>query len=631
MNQESSPDVPGRAAGASNRLARETSPYLLQHAANPVDWFPWGAEALGRARREDRPVFLSVGYSSCHWCHVMAHESFEDPGVAAVLNRHFVCIKVDREERPDLDAIYLRATQAMTGRGGWPNSVWLTPDGRPWFAGTYFPRDDVPGSIGFRTLCERLAGAWQGRRAEVEAQADELTRAVRADIAGAPAPASAPPPVAADPPAAAVSELRKQFDPVHGGFGGAPKFPPHGEIALLLDAWELRGDRDALDMAERTLGAMYRGGLHDHVGGGFHRYSTDERWFLPHFEKMLGENALLAANYARAFRLTGAEAHARAARGIGDWMLREMASPEGGFHAALDADSAGGEGRYYLWSTAELAAALPPDDLAFAVGSLGAGPAGHVRDEATGRATGLCLLQRMALPPGREADAERVFAALRAVRDRRARPGLDGKILASWNGLAIGALASAGRALGEPRFAAAAERAAEFAWSRLRDASGRLCRTCTGGVTAHPACLDDHAFLADGFLDLHEAGGDARWLDRAAELAAAMIGRFRDPGRGGFFFTADDHEPLIARLKDPFDGALPSGNAVACLVLQRLRRRTDSELYRVMAEETLRAFAGAIARAPRAMPAFVRAVIRSAAPPASAPAPAPRTPPTAAT
>ncbi len=553
----------------TNRLAGSPSPYLRQHASNPVDWHPWGPEAFSEARRRDCPVLLSVGYSSCH---MMAHESFEDPEIAARLNRLFVCVKVDREERPDLDVLYMHATQLTVGRGGWPNTVWLTPDGRPWFAGTYFPPEDRGGTIGLRTLSERIA--------------------------------------------AAVASLRAEFDAAHGGFRGAPKFPPHGELELLLDLQARDGGAGAFDMAVRTLEGMQAGGIHDRVGGGFHRYAVDERWFLPHFEKMLSDNARLLRIYAAASRAAGCPDFAATARGIARWMLREMRAPEGGFFTALDADSPGGEGRFYLWSDADLASALGPEDHALARRVFGARSGGNVHDEATGRPTGLNLLHCEGAPgPGDEERIPAVLDRLLAARAERPRPALDDKILTSWNGLALGALATAGRDLGEPAWIAAAGEAAEFAWTRLRDpGTGRLRRSFARGAAHHAACLDDHAFLAEGYLDLYEASGDTRWLDRAGDLAGDMLARFRDAARGGFYFTADDHEPLIARIRDPFDDALPSGNAVACRVLQRLHRHTESPLHRVMGEETLRAFDDAIRRTPRATSGFLRAVLAARPP-----------------
>jgi hypothetical protein len=593
----------------ANRLAGSPSPYLRQHAANPVDWHPWGPEAFERARCLDRPVFLSVGYSSCHWCHVMAHESFEDPSVADLLNRLFVCVKVDREERPDIDAVYMRATQWMTGRGGWPNSVWLTPDGRPWFAGTYFPPGDRGGAIGLRTLSERIGAVWRERRVDVGRQADEVAAAVRraADPAAAFVPEAGASP---DPVAAAAAWLREEYDPDHGGFRGAPKFPPHGELELLLDLHARTGAAEWLDKVTGTLRAMQAGGIHDHAGGGFHRYAVDEDWFLPHFEKMLSDNARLLRTYAAASVRSGRPDFAAAARGIAGWMLREMRAPDGGFFTALDADSPGGEGRFYLWADDELAEVLGPDDHEFVRRVFGARPGGNAHDEATGRPTGLNLLHRAGGGrPGDESRVPAVMSRLRLAREARPRPALDDKILAAWNGLAIGALASAGHALAEPAWVEAAGAAAEFAWTRLRTGDGRLRRSFAGGAAHHAACLDDHAFLAEGFLDLHDASGDVRWLDRAGELAGEILGRFRDRERGGFFFTADDHEPLIARIRDPFDDALPSGNAVACLVLQRLYRATQSEVYRVMAEETLRAFSGVIRGGARGASCLLRAWI----------------------
>lgn len=593
-------------------MASSGSPYLLQHALNPVEWFPWGEEAFDLARRRDCPIFLSAGYASCHWCHVMAHESFEDTATAEQLNRCFVCVKVDREERPDIDAVYMHATQILTGQGGWPNSVWLTPDGRPWIAGTYIPRDDRGGRMGLRSLAVHLDDLWRHRRSEIEAQADRLTAAVRlaADPARAPSTGPTPP---GDPVDRAVDALRRQFDPVDGGFGGPPRFPPHSEIELLVRYGGGSGRDDGRTMAARVLDAMQAGGIHDLVGGGFFRYSTDASWFLPHFEKMLSDNARLLHAYARAARETDRADYARTAEGIARWMLDEMRSPEGAFFTALDADSPGGEGRYYLWSHDEWMACLGEAEGAWAASVFGVVPEGNVLDEATGRAIGLNL-PHVASPPSPDG-LDRMADALRTLRDsrrHRAPPNRDGKILASWNGLAIGALASAGRHLERPEWIRAAVEAAEFVGSSMRDGEGRLARTVFNGQTRAPACLEDMVHVADGFLDLHDAGGDPVWLDRAGELAGDMLNRFRDQDAGGFYSTPDDRGWILAREKDPFDGAMPSPNAVACRVLLRLYAKTQSEVYRVMADECLRVFEGVIARAPRAACSFLRARLLAA-------------------
>ena len=605
-----------RPSGSTNRLAGAASPYLRQHADNPVDWYPWGAEAFERARREDRPVFLSVGYSSCHWCHVMAHESFENEAVAQLMNERFVCVKVDREERPDVDEVYLRVTQLLTRSGGWPNSVWLTPDGRPWFAGTYFPLEDRPGAPGFASLCRRLGDLWQHRRAEVERQADEITAALRRWTEAAPAEAPPTPPAAwVD---AALAELRRAFDAEHGGFGGAPKFPPHGELALLLAEHRRRDAPDLLEMATATLDAMARGGIHDRVGGGFHRYATDERWFLPHFEKMLYDNARLLGLYAEAWARTQEVLFERAAWGIGDWVLREMTSPDGGFYSALDADSADGEGRYYQWTPSELQSALGSDDGVFVARVLGVAPGGNVRDEATGRRTGANILY-LPHPVAELAAMERMPAdlllarlqdcceRLRIARARRPPPGLDDKVLTGWNGLMIGGLARAGAILGEQRFIEAARRAAGFVTTHLR-VDGRLHRVWVGGRATIEGYLDDHAYLALGLVDLFDATGEEAWRDAALELTAEMIRLFRDTDRGGFYFTSAAHEPLLTRVRDPYDNALPSANAVACVACRRLYSIAHIELFRVTADETLRAFATDLGRAPRAAPTFLLAV-----------------------
>ncbi len=616
-----------------NRLAAETSPYLLQHAGNPVDWQPWGEEAFARAREEDKPVFLSVGYSTCHWCHVMERESFEREDVARLLNDGFVAIKVDREERPDVDELYMLAAQLMTGRGGWPNSVWLTPDGRPWFAGSYFPREDAPGRAGFKTVLRRLTEAWRSRREEVEATAERIAQAVRqasAYPAGEPAG-----PLTRAVVAAAVEQLRGQFDEHFGGFGEAPKFPPHSALRLLsyelarsspartpeaspAAAGEASGGRgaDLTSMISRTLEAMAQGGIHDHVGGGFHRYSTDRRWFLPHFEKMLYDNAQLARAYADGFTLTGSETCRRAAEGILQWLFREMTDPAGGFHSALDADSEGVEGKFYLWTIEEVRAALGADEAELFARVYNMEPGGNYHDEASGRRTGGNILH-LGRPIEASAKVEgippkelrgRMDAARSKLLERQAgrvRPQRDDKVLTSWNGLMIGALAHAGQRLGRPDYVQGAERAAEFLLSRMRK-EGRLLRTYRNGAARLEAYLDDYAFLAEGLLDLHETTGEPRWLEEARRLVAELDRRYRDP-RGGYFFTAEDHEQLLARLKNPYDSSTPSGNGVTAAVLVRLARLTGQQAYLRAARSVLDAFADRIQQSPAAMATFTLA------------------------
>ena len=598
-----------------NRLIHETSPYLLQHARNPVDWYPWGDEAFAKAGKEGKPIFLSVGYSTCHWCHVMERESFERDDVAAILNAHFVAIKVDREERPDLDEIYMTATQLFTGRGGWPNSVWLTPDGRPWFAGTYFPREDFGGRPGLKSVLTQLGELWAARRDVVEAQADRIADAMK-QVASA---------RQVEPTGElgralverAVAELRAQFDDEHGGFGGAPKFPPHAALDLLLLVHRLTGDESALHMATRTLDAMARGGIHDHVGGGFHRYATDARWLVPHFEKMLSDNAQLARAYVDGWRAKRNDEYRDVAIGIYDWVLREMTSSEGAFYSAYDADSEGVEGKFYVWRRDETLDVLGNRDGELFCRVYGVEPRGNFADEATGRRTGPNILH---LPKSLDEAARDEGVALdeltRRMRAARARllearvkrvwPHLDDKVLTSWNGLMIGALAHGGRHLDEPRYVEAAERAAAFILTTMRK-DGRLLCTYRSGEAKLNAYLDDYAFLADGLLDLYEATGKARYLDEARALVDALIRHYHDASGGGFCFTSDDHEELLLRSKDAYDRALPSGNGVAARVLVRLGTTTGEQRYLDLARSTLETFLGAMERAPTATQTLIAA------------------------
>jgi hypothetical protein len=589
--------LPADGGPSYNRLVHEKSPYLLQHAANPVDWYPWGPEAFDRARRENKPVFLSVGYSSCHWCHVMEHESFERDDVAEILNRDFICIKVDREERPDLDDIYMTATQIMSGRGGWPNSVWLTADKRPWYAGTYFPREDAPGRPGFKTLLRKLAEIWQTRRADVETQAEQLSSALREHArvtAGSATPDIVDMGQVLE---QALAAYRESYDLQHGGFGGAPKFPPHSALLLLLQL-ERTAPRPAIrNMLTGTLDAMRRGGIHDHVGGGFHRYSTDERWFLPHFEKMLYDNALLARAYTEAWELTQDESFRRAARDTLDWALRDMRGSEGGFFSALDADSEGEEGKFYVWSHDEIIAVLGPAEGARFARTFGILPGGNFHDEATGKPTGLNI------PHLSDAsDRKRVaslLARLREVRAKRVWPGLDDKVLTAWNGLMIGSLARAGKSFSEPRYTRAAERAARFILADMRKA-GVLLRSYREGAARGAAYLEDYAALANALIDLNEATGDAAWLSEATAIADRMLARFWDNEHGGFFFTADDHEALLIRSKDALDQAMPSGNGLAAQALARLAVLANRPDYEKKARQSIATFAPLLRRLPTA-------------------------------
>ena len=584
-----------------NRLIHEQSPYLLQHAHNPVDWYPWGPAAFAKARRENKPIFLSVGYATCHWCHVMERESFSQPDVAKRLNDSFVSVKVDREERPDVDAVYMTAVQIATGSGGWPETTILLPDGRPFFGGTYLPKDDL------MRLLSQASDAYRHQGPQVIRSAARLTAAMRQ--AAARQDRGQGPLTAAQAQASvqeAVSSLRDTFDPIQGGFGGVPKFPPHGSLALLLARSEKGPAPGALLMATKTLDAMALGGIHDQLGGGFHRYSTDAAWKLPHFEKMLYDNALLGASYTDAYQRTGSARYKVVADGIYGWVRREMTDPGGGFYSALDADAGGTEGGSYIWTLRQITDALGPDDGAFFARVYNVQEDGNYEEQATGRKTGANVLYLSAPPPA--ADAPKL-AALRArllaVRETRLQPRRDDKVLAGWNGLMIGSLARAGKTLNEPQDTAAAEKAAAFAVKTFLRPDGTLWRRWRAGVVGIPAFQDDYAYLADGLLDLTEATGDRKWIAPARRLIDTMRVKFRDSDGGFFEEAAADH--LLVRLKDPYDNALPSGNGVAARVLMRLSRLTGDRRYAADARAAVAAFGGALQRSPSAMPTLTLA------------------------
>ena len=506
----------------SNRLASETSPYLLQHRDNPVDWYPWGPEALARAVEEDRPILLSVGYSACHWCHVMERESFEDPETAAYMNEHFVCIKVDREERPDVDAIYMEAVQAMTGHGGWPMTVFLDPEGVPFYGGTYFPPDESRGMPSLRMVMEAVVVAFEGQREEIRERAAG-TRARLGSIGLVePSTDAAEAGQLED----AVELLKGAADRRHGGFGGAPKFPPASALELLL----ARGEREVV---EATLDAMLAGGIYDQVGGGFARYSVDAVWLVPHFEKMLYDNALLAPAYLHGWQAFGHERYRRACEQTLDWMLREMRGPEGGFYSALDADSEGEEGRFYVWTPEQIRQVLGEEAEAV-IEYYGVSEAGNFEGASILHLAGGVDAPE---PPGLAAARQALYDA----RAERVWPGLDDKRLTSWNALAIAALAEAGAVLGRDDYLAAARECAEFVLGSLRDGEGRLLRTYKDGDARLNAYLEDHAFLLEALLTLYESSFERRWYDEAEELATTMVARFGDPERGGFFSTSADH------------------------------------------------------------------------------------------
>ncbi len=593
----------------TNRLAGATSPYLLLHAENPVAWQPWDEAALERARREDKPIFLSIGYSACHWCHVMARESFEDAETAKFLNARFVSIKVDREERPDLDALYMTAVQAMTGRGGWPMSVFLTPDLRPFHGGTYWPDRPRHGMPSFRQVLEAVAEAWKNRTDEVEKTAARVTEAIRrsADRTG-----TGDATLDDGPLAAAVRHLQRQFDAEHGGFGGAPKFPPATTIRLLLAQHERDGDADALRMARRTLDDMARGGIRDQLGGGFHRYAVDAAWLVPHFEKMLYDNALLAVAYIEAYQATGEERYARVARETLDWVRREMADAGGGFHAALSAETEGEEGAFYVWTSAEVREAVGPDEADLVGRYFGVTDEGNFEGGRSVLHVPVphdAFAEREGIEP--EALRERIDAArerLLQARGEREPPHKDDKVLADWSALAVAAFARAARVLDEPRYRQAAEGAADFLLGEMWDETDGLLHAHRAGTSHTPAFLDDYAYLASALLDLYEVTSEAERLQQARRVADALIERFADPDGGGFYETSAGREDLIARLKRGYDQARPNGNAVAARALLRLAPHTDEAAYRDAAVGTLKAFHPTMTEAPEAAAAMLLAL-----------------------
>ncbi len=586
---------------AANRLAAEASPYLLQHARNPVDWYPWGPEALEKARREDRPILLSIGYAACHWCHVMEHESFEDPAIAALMNARFVCIKVDREERPDLDQIYQLVIQLMGRSGGWPLTVFLTPEQRPFFAGTYFPPAPRHGLPGFPRVLEAVSDAYQKQRGEVESQAQELTQAI-ARVTQDDARSSGADALGPDLLAIVSRKLLARFDDRHGGFGARPKFPNTMSLELLLRRGAIEGDRAALASVELALDHMRAGGIWDQLRGGFHRYSTDERWLVPHFEKMLYDNALLLRLYAEAHRVFGHARYAQTAREIVGYLFAEMRDPGGGFYASQDADSEGEEGTFFVWTPADLEAAIGKKGLRFDLASAHYGISERGNFEHSG-ATVLSAAVPLAEVAARfeitTREAEEILEEARelmlAHREKRPRPTRDDKVLASWNGLLIGALADAGRALGEPSWVTAAARAFLYLEEGLVR-GGRVGRYLKEGVPRHdrPGFLDDQAYLGNAALDLFEATGDCHFAISARQIGEAMIAHHWDRGDGGFFFSPDDRETLIARTKDAHDQAVPSAASMAALLCLRLGEMVDAHFSEAGKKQLDRLAEGAV-------------------------------------
>jgi uncharacterized protein YyaL (SSP411 family) len=583
----------------ANRLAGETSPYLLQHAHNPVDWYPWGPEAFAKAKAEDRPIFLSVGYSACHWCHVMERESFENEQTAALMNDHFINIKVDREERPDVDQIYMNAVQAMTGHGGWPMSVFLTPDLKPFYGGTYYPPTDGRGMPGFPRVLQSVAQAWDERRAEIVASAGEMTEQLQR-IGRVPSSDGDLNAALLD---NAVRRLSRAFDPTHGGFGDAPKFPHTMDLKVLLRQYARTGDAHALHMVRQTLDKMARGGIYDQLGGGFARYSTDARWLVPHFEKMLYDNALLAQVYLEAYQATGEPEYARVAREILDYVLGRMTSPEGGFYSTEDADSEGVEGKYYVWSLAEIQEILGADrakTFAYVYDVTEHGNWEHANILNLPKP-----IEQAAKLLGREVEPLRAELAesrgkLLEVRDRRVPPAKDTKVLTSWNGLMLAPMADGARTLGDARYLDAAQRAAGFLLDTMRTPEGRLLHSYKDKQAKFNGYLDDYACLIDGLTRLFEASGEPRWIIAAMDLSRVMIEEFADGEHGGFFYTGKSHETLISRQKDTYDNATPSGNAMAATALLRLAALTGRDDLADVGRKTLQAVHLLLDQAPTA-------------------------------
>lgn len=601
----------------ANELAGETSPYLLQHKDNPVDWKPWGPDAFALARRENKPVFLSIGYSTCHWCHVMAHESFENPAIARLMNEHFVNIKVDREERPDVDRVHMAFVQSTTGSGGWPMSVWLTPDGKPFFGGTYFPPEDRYGRVGFPNLLLQISELWRKDQPRIEREGDRVMAALQTTGGvAADAEFSRDESILRE----AVAAFARGFDPAEGGFGGAPKFPRPSTLNFLLR--QADHDAHAGEMVLVTLRKMARGGMRDHLGGGFHRYSVDAFWHVPHFEKMLYDQAQLAVAYVEAWQKTGDEFFAGVVRDTLDYVLRDMTHPDGGFYSAEDADSLSPDGRhaegaFYVWTKAEIEEVLGPAEAEAFCRHYGVENAGNAPDGADphGEFTGQNILIQRGPDdtPHLAAAREKLFIR----RAARPRPHLDDKVLTAWNGLMISAFARAGAALSEPRYTEAAARAADFLRTHLM-ADGRLLRTWRGGPGAIPGFAEDHAFLVQGMLDLYEAGFDETWLRWAVDLQDRQDAAFWDETDGRYFSSTGEDPLMPVRMKEDYDGAEPSANSISALNLLRLARMFHEPIRENRAQRILAAHTGVLQKAPTAVPQMLVALDLALSPPAQA-------------
>jgi uncharacterized protein YyaL (SSP411 family) len=590
----------------TNSLINETSPYLLQHAHNPVGWYTWSSEAFERAKKEDKPIFLSIGYSTCHWCHVMEHESFENERIAKIMNEHFVSIKVDREQRPDVDEIYMKAVQIMTGSGGWPLSVFLTPDGKPFYGGTYFPPSDLYGRPGFERVLLSITNAWKNKRQELVESAGKLSEF----LAGPTSPDEREE-LSAEMLKAGFNHFQDIFDGTNGGFGIAPKFPQPTNLSMLLCYWYRTGDEQALQMVEKTLDAMAEGGIYDHIGGGFHRYSTDTRWLVPHFEKMLYDQALLSKVYLQAYKITKKKEYAGIAREIFDYVLRDMTDVDGGFYTAEDADSEGKEGTFYLWDPEQITSILDKDEAKVFNAYYGVTEKGNFEEGKTilNVATSTDQLEKKFRKDHAELIDVLATARLKvfAQRQERIRPHRDDKVIAAWNGLMISSLAYGGAVLQEEKYIRVAERAAKFILATLHK-RGRLRRYYRDGRVVELAFLDDYAFTIMGLLDLYEASFEAKWLLEAKMLTEEMIELFADNEQGGFFLTGKDSEKLIARTKPSSDGAIPSGNSIAVLALLKLGRLTMSQQFTEQAGKVLESFSQQLKQSPAYSSAMLTAL-----------------------
>ena len=590
----------------ANRLINEPSPYLLQHAHNPVDWYPWGPEAFEKAQRENKPVFLSIGYSTCHWCHVMAHESFEHPEVARLMNEAFVSVKVDREERPDIDNVYMSACQTMTGSGGWPLSIIMTPDKKPFFAATYIPREGRFGLIGMMELIPQIRELWATRRGEALSLSNKIAAALQQSSLDTPGTELNEATLKL-----AYEQLSQRFDKQHAGFSIAPKFPTPHNLLFLLRYWKRYGIQAALDMVETTLQAMRRGGIYDHVGFGFHRYSTDSQWLVPHFEKMLYDQAMLAMAYTEAYQATGIEDYAKTAREIFTYVLRDMTAPEGGFYSAEDADSEGKEGKFYLWTHEDVRKAVSDGELDFVARIFNMEQDGNFAEQNTGRKSGYSILH-LKEPLGEltselnlsrqdlQTQVELIRQKLFNHREKRIHPMKDDKILTDWNGLMIAALAKGAQAFSEPVYAKAARSAADFILGNMSKPDGRLWHRYRDGKVGVEAKLDDYAFLAWGLIELYETTFEARYLESALKLTDSMVWHFWDEDSGGLYITSDDGENLLVRKKEIYDGAIPSGNSVAMLNLLRLGRLTANSDLEEKAAKIGGNFSGSVNELPSA-------------------------------